>query len=558
MNRRRQLSQRGGGGRYSVCWLIVLATALSCARAVADGPQTQINSWTGEGGDFRLGNAANWSSGTVPSGGNVLIDGITTATTLVNDDGSTFAPASITFGLGNTAVVTIGGGKAIERLAAVTNESSGIHHVFDCAASFVEGAPADILAAAGEDNYIKWNGGMSAYTLAKGDGEKTLHLSGRVSLTGNIGDWGRNVNIHLLALKDEGTLLSIPCSVTTSKANFFIDTGTKVFIDGDLTTTGGRFTYINNGMLEVSGWCVKDMATDTGFSQTSTSTGYIKAYGLKEKTSGAAKDIALTAGDDAAYATHWILGAGGVPAGTSLTTHDASSGNGELITCLYAADDFAIDGSVRLGWATATNSRWPFLHLYTNDYGGTEGKTVTFGGTTPTGNTKHSCLRVFGCGVLHAKASISYPQGVEISDTATLAINPGATIKQRLAVKSGASLVVAASGTVDLSETNVEFKDEAAITMGFNFTDKKTAPLLKLKTNTSVKGKQKIKLSAADGIRPAGRVRHQLTQGCSFAGRESEISLADGTPDWVSGIGVDESGNIYVVAKAQGFAVLVR
>ena len=529
--------------------MTVAAVAVSVTLPVcADDP-----TWTGGAGDGQLGNPANWSSGVVPTDGNVLIDGITAATTLSNGPGSTFAPTAITFGDGNTAVVTIGGDKAIEGLLAVTNLSSGIHHVFSCEVSFADETVADILAASGSGNYVKYPGGMKAYTLK--NGSVTNFLSGQVTLTKDLGDWAQFANIGLLWLKDSGTKLNITHPVLQGAGrnpNFYIESGTTVSITGDLRAKT-QFAWLIDGTLEASGWVIKDNTSDVRFASLACS-GYIKAYGIKEATSGQAKDFVWTSTDNINYPPHFILGAGGIPAGTSTMMHDSNSGNGELKAFFYAADDYTVAGSISLGYSGNANSRWPMWHVYTNDNGGQEGRTVTFSGTI-TGNTKHPCLRIYGCGTFHATRSISIANGVEVYDTATFALDPGVSIGKRFVLNGAAQLAVTRSGTVDLSGMTADTQIRDGATLGFNFTDRETAPVLKFKSNATVSGTVKVKVSAADGVIPMSRFKYQLTQGANFTGKN--VVLADGAPRWVNRVRVDANGNIVLSVK-RGIMILVK
>lgn len=88
---------------------LIVAVAFAAGASVSTFAEDPY--WTGNAGDLKLGTAENWSTGTVPTGGNVNIS-LTTAATLTNDDDSTFAPTSITFPSGS-ALVTISGDKTI-------------------------------------------------------------------------------------------------------------------------------------------------------------------------------------------------------------------------------------------------------------------------------------------------------------------------------------------------------------------------------------------------------------------------------------------------------------
>lgn len=119
-------------------------------------------------------------------------------------------------------------------------------------------------------------------------------------------------------------------------------------------------------------------------------------------------------------------------------------------------------------------------------------------------------------------------------------------------MRGGATLQVAQSGMVALNG-GLTLDDGAAL--GFNFTEKRTVPVLNVTGRTvTVNGTVSVKISAADGIKPKGG-NHTLTSGGKFAG--ATVSLAAGAPTWVKGVSV-VGGEIVLTVKRKGFVVFVK
>ena len=119
-------------------------------------------------------------------------------------------------------------------------------------------------------------------------------------------------------------------------------------------------------------------------------------------------------------------------------------------------------------------------------------------------------------------------------------------------VRSGATLKVAQSGTVALNG-GLTLDDGAAL--GFNFTEKRTAPVLDVTGKTvTLNGSGAVKISAAEGIRPKGGAT-VLTAGGKFA--DANVSLAAGAPTWVKGVSVVD-GEIVLNVKSTGMVIIVK
>jgi len=533
------------GGDRTVSYLL----AAFFAFATAQFAQAADCYWVG-GKSMDLCEPLNWSGGEVPNGGIATIS-VASATTLTSS--GTFSPSAIVFGA-DSALVTIDG--SVTDILAITNLSPSVHHVFAGTVSFAENVDADVNAASASANYVKYPGGMTAYTLK--NASITNFLSGQITLTKDLGDWAQFANIGLLWLKDSGTKLNITHPVLQGadrSPNFYIESDTTVSITGDLRSKT-KFAFLINGTLEASGWVIKDNASSDVKFATLECSGYIKAYGIKEATSGQARDFVWTCSANIDYTPHFILGAGGIPAGTSTMMHDAASGNnGELKVYFYAADDYTVEGTINLGYSSNDKSRWPFWHLYTDNIDGTGGHTITLN-CTISGNTVHRCLRIYGSGTVKVIKSISNPKGVETYDTVKLALKPGVTVGDNLSMKGSSTLKVLESGIVDLTECTVSFS--ANNKLAFHVTDRNVAPQLALdasKTKASALSCIEVNVSAAEGIRmPHANSPYQLTTGGCFTGKT--VTLAPGAPDWVKGVRIVD-GDI-VLDVTMGLVIFVQ
>ena len=152
----------------------------------------------------------------------------------------------------------------------------------------------------------------------------------------------------------------------------------------------------------------------------------------------------------------------------------------------------------------------------------------------------------------------AFKGAVDVTNTATLAINAGKRVTTGvITVNSNATLSVAQSGTVALGGGLV-LRDGACL--GFNFTARNEQPVLNLtdKTVTFDEGETTnivVKVSMANGARPAGGT-HVVTSGGQFA--DATLSLSADAPKWVTGVSVNDDGNIVLGVKPLGTMFFVR
>ena len=504
--------------------------------------------WTGDAGDGKMSTPGNWLYDAVPQGDATII--FPAASGEIVNDLDSFSPKSITFGYGISAGIKISG-NPITGLYAITNLAASINPEIASRVTFAEGVEADILAACGA-NYLKFTGGMTAYTFKKrgasGDAGN-IHIAGLITITKNHSDWGGYKEIDHFFLRESGTVLNIPNSVVqkTSPANFSIEAGAKVCITGDLVSKTTGFAHENNGTLDVSGWVVKDSTSNVHFSS-NPSSGYIKAYGIKEATSGQGGSFVLTSTDNKSYEPHWVLGAGGMASGADFITHDAASGEGELKTHIYASDDFVINGSIKLGYQTVSASRWPMLHIHTEDLDETP-HTITMQAGFVNGNTVHPCMRVYGHGTFVDKVGELLPSGVEVFGPATYSLMSSNPAGNSFALKSGATFKVPSSGNVTLKAANILENT----TLAFNFTDGSTPPCIVFSGTPTIASN--ITVAVTTDVSLPFNTPKTLTSGAGIADADlSKFTLDEETAKWAT---LTVSGGNLVLTRKQFFHIRI-
>ena len=165
-------------------------------------------------------------------------------------------------------------------------------------------------------------------------------------------------------------------------------------------------------------------------------------------------------------------------------------------------------------------------------------------------------IEIKGCGTVLFNSVSTFSDGLTVSSGATAAVNAGKRPGNgTVTVRNGATLQVAQSGTVALNG-GLTLDDGAAL--GFNFTERRTAPVLDVTGKTvtlGANGTVVVKISATEDIRPKGGA-NVLTAGGKFAG--ATVSLADGAPKWVKGVSVNADGEIVLDVKPYGAMILVK
>lgn len=474
----------------------------------------------------------NWYGNAAPSAGAAVYIPAAKTVTIVNNI-ENFAPASITFGSGSGQVFITG--NAITGVAAITNLSPAVQ-TFNAP---VSGNAIDIYNTS---THCAFRGGITlgSATFSGANTEAACALVGAWKFTGGDGyTWTPVANNRVMensSVTVEGQLLDA--------VNLSIDAGCVVTA-ATLRATGNAksaITKTNNGSLVVTGECRIDASADC----------YLAAPADDSKVNNATVEFGSYYGKPVNSWTRInaktvIVGAGGITSANRV--HFAGR------PVLYSRTGRFSINSESNGAYSGNNAG---VEINTTQYG-TENvpATITLNAQYIQQNTgdKLGAMTVTGCGTVLINSKSTFTGGLTVSDTATVAVNPG---KQpgagTVTVNNGATLQVAQSGTVALAG-GLTLADGAVL--GFNFTAEQTAPVLNVTGKTvTLNGNKNItvKVSAADGIRPKGG-SYVLTSGGKFTG--ATVSLAADAPNWVKSVSVAD-GDIVLDVKPTGFILIVK
>ena len=345
-----------------------------------------------------------------------------------------------------------------------------------------------------------------------------------------------------------GSLTAASFSDTSKVA---VGADSTVTLDGDLEFTSGN-SYITHKVGDGGAFVVTGTirATDSAnvLPYEVASSGWIVAKGLENaETTGDKWNFRLNNSNVA----KWVVGEDGF----SGTQYFWSFNNANSDTTIKADADFTIATWLSVGTSNGkgvtldTSGRTDPAANYTITancgFVGVKPLTVKGGGT-------------FLCNYTPTKVDNkgAFSGAVAVSDTATLAINPGKyPTTGEITVNSGTTLQVAQSGMVTLGG-NLTFKDGAAL--GFNYTTR-DVPVLDLtnKTVTFNEGETTnvvVRISSTDGKRGRGGP-HALTSGGNFA--DATVTLAEGYPNWVKGVSVVD-GNIVIDINPSGLTIFIK
>ena len=472
----------------------------------------------GTSGD--LGVASNWSNGAVPQAGTNAV--ITAAAAAFLTNSAAFTAKSITFSAG-CPKVTIEGAP-LEDMVAINNLSSANHE-------FKTAVTADALSISNTTTYCVFTGGLTVNSVSFAE-------------TGNdkcsiYGDW------HI---KDDwtpvsGNALYNGASVTVDGAllnpnNLSINSGCVVTA-ATLNATGacGHLSYASHGRLVVTGACSIETSTDCYLVREADNSGSTMEFG----------SLYANTPDKWTYASakNIIVGADGITCDTRV---QCSSG-----PALYSrSGGFSVTGTSYFGCDSSG------LTIHTTQYE-TENTpaTIVFDITVADrSDANKGKIEIKGCGTVLFNSVSTFSDGLTVSSGATAAVNAGKRPGNgTVTVRNGATLQVAQSGTVALNG-GLTLDDGAAL--GFNFTERRTAPVLDVTGKTvtlGANGTVVVKISATEDIRPKGGA-NVLTAGGKFAG--ATVSLADGAPKWVKGVSVNADGEIVLDVKPYGAMILVK
>ena len=473
----------------------------------------------GTSGD--LGVASNWSNGAVPQAGTNAIIIADAAATLTSS--AAFGAKTITFSAG-CPKITIEGAP-LEGIEAINNLSSANHE-------FIAAVSADALTISNTTTYCVFTGGLEAnsVTFAETGLDKcsiygVWHIKGDwTPVAGNSLYDGASVTVDGTLFNPNNLVIYEGCVVTAAAL--------------EATDNCGYLTYCNSGRLVVTGRCSVTSTVDCWLTR-----------------SGAGDSATVEFGSFYAYTPgKWmrfngkdmIVGAGGIDCNSRI--HFMG------VTLHPKSDGFTIAATGANGSYSGSSAG---VTINTTQYG-TENTpaTVTIDAAYVwQSNSNPGAMAVKGCGTVLFNSVSTFSNGLTVSSGATVAVNAGMRPGNgTVTVREGATLQVAQSGTVALNG-GLTLDDGAAL--AFNFTDKKTAPVLDVSGKTvkfGENGTVSVKISAAEGGRPTGG-KKTLTSGAKFAG--AKVTLAADAPRWVNGVSI-EDGEIVLDTKHIGLAILLR
>ena len=548
--------------------------------AVPDVPYV----WTGAAGDGKMNTRGNWIGGEVPPAGATVF--IPPTAGEIENDITSFAPASITFGSG-AGVVTIGG-NSITGVLAITNNAA-CHHVFNCPVVCADNITPDITR--GSDNYMTFAGGITMFNAPKTGSPTVDYWSGNVTVTTESAQ----------EYKNGGNLGQLVAGTTFSFDNGIID---HMFIEPGATSVVKKITY--NGCARNTSSGLYNFVFDNGngvlrvkeIKTTSDATlfhswagddqygGTIIAEKLvsgttKQATSGWAYPLfflncgslsaSSIANSGASGEGVWAIGHGGLSFDSA--AYDRSFygvhlgktlSNGRPAATIHSYEDWALDvhplGADKRS-LEISSGRGELLVIDTSHYAvgdpvldAATSHTVTLNGKVQGGGA----MRVEGNGkVVFANANNTFDGGLTITNTATVSVNAGCKPGNgAVTVHAGTTLQVAESGEVALGG-NLTLKDDAIL--GFNFTERTIAPTLAIASGKTVTASGTVKV-AVSGKWPKGRTQ-VLTSGGKFKdgeGNKVAVTLASGHPSWARGVSVNDEGNIVLTVKPMAVMVTVK
>lgn len=356
---------------------------------------------------------------------------------------------------------------------------------------------------------------------------------------------------------------SLTATSFSDTVNISVAENSTVTLDGDLrfshTTAryilntinaGGRFVV--TGDIELTSSATKELKPFNG-AGTLVAKGLI-SNGRNGSGTGTENIYIFRFTRPSSSTLNWIVGANGI-SGSQRFLCFAKTGSGAYSTTANIQpddSDFAVTTTIGVQGTLNLNT--------TGDDGNPHKITFNGYGSINQGGT----VNIKGNGTVELCNSINGGLKVNVKDAATLSVKRGKSpgnADSHVTVESGATLEIAESavtaGAASVTPLgNLTLNDGA--TLAFNFTDRKFAPVLghTAGKTTTVGSTVYVKVLADESIeRPRGGA-HVLTSGIDFTG--TTVALADGKPDWVTGVSVDDSGNIVLNVKPTGLMIIFR
>ena len=524
--------------------------------------------WIG-GTSLSLNDGANWLSGSVPASGTAFI-GSASAAALTNPDGSAFAATTIIVPVGSAAV-TISGAK-FSNMSSITNNSSSTIE-FENAVEFA--GDVDVAQNTGA---VKFTVGATGVQLAR-----TTDIHG----TYNFKKTGDLVEHSGTTVKSDGVYNLPNATFYKHNGDFSVEAGGKAEVAAAKIGKGSEAKLLNklDGEFRVNGEFLV-----SGTSGVNVVTHYLA------NRSGAdgvliAKKIRVNQASCIVPCGKTIMGSDGIIRGNGYVRVQNSGSHefGSYADWTIYHDRFGYTETAGFVIYKHSSPDWSTVTFDTTDYyDNTIGRTIT--SEAPIGAANAASAAKFGVTVkgigkfvfANTSDGTIFSGGLTVTNSATVEVmsnswpgkgtvtlNGTSTLLMHtnsiartgaITVNDGATLKVAESGTVTLGG-DLTLNDGA--TLEFNFTDRKTVPVLDLTGKNVTFGDQnQIKVSIS-GIRPTGG-KHVLTESGRFAWTKDEnrvtatVVMADDCPEWVKRVGVNGDGNLFAEVFGRGMSLMLR
>ncbi len=434
-----------------------------------------VGYWTGAAGDDNLDNPLNWSDGRTPIGYPAYIAVGEAAAPLTHAVDGAFAPSSITFTEGS-ASATIDDGEAISGITAITNLSTASHTI-NAPVYFTSGINVKQNAVAydtRENSHVTFAGGAYAAAGKTIDSGYSVVVFGRYYFA-NTSAWSATEDANgTRKAVAANSYLYVPFAGNMN--NLHVGNGATIDI-GNVThsVSDNRISWRNYGEMVVTNLIFTGSGDRFVTSHQTDGIGTFKFEAVTCSMSG----NWFYLGDATEAGNHvFYIGEGGMQFANAsgspcFALGSNYAGNKTTIRPWYS--DFTIADRVGGVYSLVFYRNVTFC---TDDENG-DGRTITIDARTRgNGDAGTVNLTVSGSGKVkvNSAGNVNIPPAVTVTDTATLAIKPGAGLgESATTVNDGATFEVAESGMVTLGG-DMTLKDGA--TLKFTFTERGVAPVL--------------------------------------------------------------------------------
>ncbi len=477
--------------------------------------------WLG-GSSGNLSDSANWLNGRVPVNGEVVILSATPATL---DVGDKFTPDTIVFASNSVKITITGSG--INSVSSIINHSS-VAHEFICPVN------AEHMTLSNDSVSCVFTGGITVETFEfSNPGGERSDMRGIWTI--NAETWTPPANLRINS--DGNVTLN---GKLVNSTEIIINEGGVLTASSYLTNGGNIYpAKVNNGSLVITGIMeIANISNDFNFSH-SADNATIIVGGIYINTG---KWLWCNA-------KNLVIGSDGIRFAQGKTPELRFKNNPTLysrdgVLTLHLGENknhqYSINGTEKV---TICTTKW-----------GTENEpaVVNLEGIVHvnSGDGYKGGMIVNGCGKVVFNSQSTFIGGLQITDSATVAVNDGCTPGNgTVSVGANATFAVAESGNVALGG-KLTLAEGAKLQ--FNFTDNIKAPRL-TGTAVEVAGAVNVLLTTDDGVLLRSGV-HTLTGGIDFSGKT--LSLVE-EYDWVKSLEVVD-GNIVLNVRSRGTVIRVR